>query len=165
MFGSDSSFGNSSPLGGGPSPLDVWGYGAQPEPDPIQQLQSFIPPTPAGPVLDWEQPGFQDPYAFVSGLPGKELEGIRHGLDFLLEVNETGSTQIGEKVVVLGQGIVGLLTTALLAQYPLALLATLDRYPLRRRWSRGWRPVRSSWPAVAAARWARAGRCRSTACS
>jgi len=37
-------------------------------------------------------------------LPGKELAGIRHGLDFLLEVNETGSTEIGEKVVVIGGG-------------------------------------------------------------
>jgi len=37
-------------------------------------------------------------------LPGKELDGIRHGLDFLLEVNDTGSTQIGKQVVVIGGG-------------------------------------------------------------
>ncbi len=37
-------------------------------------------------------------------LPGKDLEGIRHGLDFLLEVNDTGKTEIGEKVVVIGGG-------------------------------------------------------------
>jgi formate dehydrogenase major subunit len=37
-------------------------------------------------------------------LPGKELEGIRHGLDFLLEVNDTGTTRIGKKVVVIGGG-------------------------------------------------------------
>ncbi len=37
-------------------------------------------------------------------LPGKELDGIRHGLDFLLEVNDTGTTEIGEKVVVIGGG-------------------------------------------------------------
>ncbi len=37
-------------------------------------------------------------------LPGKELEGIRHGLDFLLEVNDTGTTQIGKQVVVIGGG-------------------------------------------------------------
>ncbi len=37
-------------------------------------------------------------------LPGHELEGIRHGLDFLLEVNETGSTEVGERVVVIGGG-------------------------------------------------------------
>lgn len=42
---------------------------------------------------------------------------------------------IGEQVAVLGQGIVGLLTTSLLAQLPLACLLTLDGYPLRRDWS------------------------------
>jgi threonine dehydrogenase-like Zn-dependent dehydrogenase len=34
---------------------------------------------------------------------------------------------------VFGQGIVGLLTTALLGRFPLASLAALDRYPLRRQ--------------------------------
>ncbi len=37
-------------------------------------------------------------------LPGKELDGIRHGLDFLLDVNDNGTTEIGEKVVVIGGG-------------------------------------------------------------
>jgi 2-desacetyl-2-hydroxyethyl bacteriochlorophyllide A dehydrogenase len=40
---------------------------------------------------------------------------------------------LGEDVVVCGQGIIGLLTTALLTQFPLASLITLDYYPLRRR--------------------------------
>ena len=44
-----------------------------------------------------------------------------------------GTPLIGEQVAVFGQGIVGLLATALLAQFPLASLVTLDRYPLRRR--------------------------------
>jgi 2-desacetyl-2-hydroxyethyl bacteriochlorophyllide A dehydrogenase len=39
---------------------------------------------------------------------------------------------IGEKAIIFGQGIVGLLTTALLARFPLARLVSLDRYPLRR---------------------------------
>ena len=43
-----------------------------------------------------------------------------------------GKPLIGEKVVVFGQGIVGLLLTALLADYPLAGLVTLDRFPRRR---------------------------------
>ena len=37
-------------------------------------------------------------------LPGKELTGIRHGLDFLLEVNESGTADVGKKVVVIGGG-------------------------------------------------------------
>jgi len=47
-----------------------------------------------------------------------------------------GGPLLGEKVVVVGQGIVGLLTTALLARFPLAKLVTLDSYPLRREASK-----------------------------
>jgi 2-desacetyl-2-hydroxyethyl bacteriochlorophyllide A dehydrogenase len=47
-----------------------------------------------------------------------------------------GQPMIGERVVLFGQGIVGLLTTAMLAAYPLANLVTLDPFPLRRQWSR-----------------------------
>lgn len=43
-----------------------------------------------------------------------------------------GQPVIGEQVAVFGQGIVGLLTTALLACFPLGRLVTLDRYSLRR---------------------------------
>jgi len=48
-----------------------------------------------------------------------------------------GSPVLGEKVVVMGQGVVGLLTTALLSRYPLGGLITIDRYPLRRNMSTG----------------------------
>jgi 2-desacetyl-2-hydroxyethyl bacteriochlorophyllide A dehydrogenase len=44
-----------------------------------------------------------------------------------------GAPVIGERVVVFGQGIVGLLTAGLLVQYPLNSIATLDCYPLRRK--------------------------------
>ncbi len=37
-------------------------------------------------------------------LPGHELPGIRHGLDFLLQVNETGTADIGRRVIVIGGG-------------------------------------------------------------
>ncbi len=40
---------------------------------------------------------------------------------------------LGERALVLGQGIVGLLTSALLAEFPLEALVTCDRYPLRRQ--------------------------------
>jgi 2-desacetyl-2-hydroxyethyl bacteriochlorophyllide A dehydrogenase len=45
---------------------------------------------------------------------------------------QDGAPMLGERVVVLGQGIVGLLTTALLAQFPLTNLLTVDRLALRR---------------------------------
>jgi 2-desacetyl-2-hydroxyethyl bacteriochlorophyllide A dehydrogenase len=46
-----------------------------------------------------------------------------------------GRPMIGERVVVLGQGIVGLLATALLSRFPLGELVTLDHYAFRRQWS------------------------------
>jgi 2-desacetyl-2-hydroxyethyl bacteriochlorophyllide A dehydrogenase len=47
-----------------------------------------------------------------------------------------GGPVIGEEVVVVGQGIVGLLTTALLSLFPLTALTTLEHHPLRREASR-----------------------------
>lgn len=47
---------------------------------------------------------------------------------FVLDGNPT----LGERVAVLGQGVVGLLTTALLAANPLETLVTFDRYERRR---------------------------------
>jgi 2-desacetyl-2-hydroxyethyl bacteriochlorophyllide A dehydrogenase len=41
----------------------------------------------------------------------------------------------GERVLVVGQGVVGLVTTALLARFPLARLVTVDPFPARRRLS------------------------------
>jgi 2-desacetyl-2-hydroxyethyl bacteriochlorophyllide A dehydrogenase len=43
-----------------------------------------------------------------------------------------GKPLLGERVVVLGQGIVGLLVSQLLAQFPLAQLHSVDAIPLRR---------------------------------
>ena len=47
---------------------------------------------------------------------------------FLLD----GQPLMGEQVAVFGQGIVGLLLTALLSRWPLSSLVTLDLYPKRR---------------------------------
>jgi len=43
---------------------------------------------------------------------------------------------LGERVLVLGQGVIGLLVAALLNEFPLEVLITLDRYELRRSASR-----------------------------
>jgi threonine dehydrogenase-like Zn-dependent dehydrogenase len=45
---------------------------------------------------------------------------------------QDGAPLLGERVVVLGQGVVGLLTTWLLARFPLDLLVAVDRLALRR---------------------------------
>ena len=44
-----------------------------------------------------------------------------------------GAPLVGERVLVMGLGIVGLMTTALLAQFPLAALIAVDPLPQRRR--------------------------------
>jgi 2-desacetyl-2-hydroxyethyl bacteriochlorophyllide A dehydrogenase len=59
---------------------------------------------------------------------GSLLPNMETAINFLMD----GSPLAGEQVAVFGQGVVGLLTTALLAQFPLASLVTLDPIPLRR---------------------------------
>jgi 2-desacetyl-2-hydroxyethyl bacteriochlorophyllide A dehydrogenase len=59
------------------------------------------------------------------------LPTMETAVNFLLD----GQPLIGEEVVVFGQGVVGLLTAALLARLPLARLVTVDRWPARRQWS------------------------------
>ncbi len=57
------------------------------------------------------------------------LPNMETAVNFLMD----GRPAIGERVSVFGQGIVGLLTTALLAQFPLQQLVTFDRHAARRR--------------------------------
>lgn len=57
------------------------------------------------------------------------LPNMETAVNFLMD----GRPIIGESVIIFGQGIVGLLTTALLAQFPLHQLVTFDRYAARRR--------------------------------
>lgn len=63
---------------------------------------------------------------------GVFLPNMETAINFLMD----GKPLIGEDVAVFGQGIVGLLTTGLLARIPLASLISLDRFPMRRRVSR-----------------------------
>lgn len=62
------------------------------------------------------------------------LPNMETAVSFLMD----GQPIIGEQVIVLGQGIVGLLTTALLARYPLQRLVTADSYDYRRQQSLNW---------------------------
>jgi 2-desacetyl-2-hydroxyethyl bacteriochlorophyllide A dehydrogenase len=62
------------------------------------------------------------------------LPNMETAVSFLMD----GSPMIGERVVVFGQGVVGLLTARLLSALPLAALITADRYPARREKSLLW---------------------------
>jgi threonine dehydrogenase-like Zn-dependent dehydrogenase len=57
------------------------------------------------------------------------LPNMETAVNFLMD----GHPLIGERVVVFGQGVVGLLTAALLVRLPLSALITVDAYPLRRK--------------------------------
>lgn len=59
------------------------------------------------------------------------LPFVETAVNFLLD----GAPALGERVGVFGQGLVGLLTTALLAAHPLGDLVTVDRYESRRELS------------------------------
>lgn len=72
------------------------------------------------------------------------LPNMETALNFVMDAGPL----IGEKVAVFGQGIVGLLTTALLARFPLDRLVTLDRYPSRRNASLALGASASLDPAV-----------------
>ncbi|MFN2329914.1 MAG: zinc-binding alcohol dehydrogenase [Chromatocurvus sp.] len=50
---------------------------------------------------------------------------------------QDGQPMIGERVVVLGQGVVGLLLSALLAQHPLASLSAVEGQPPRQKLAQG----------------------------
>jgi 2-desacetyl-2-hydroxyethyl bacteriochlorophyllide A dehydrogenase len=65
----------------------------------------------------------------ISPLDAVFLPNMESAVNFVMD----GQPVLGEKVVVFGQGVVGLLTTSILAQFPLKNLITLDIYPLRRR--------------------------------
>lgn len=59
------------------------------------------------------------------------LPNMETAVSFLMD----GHPVIGERVAVVGQGVVGLLTTCLLGTLPLSALVTIDPYPLRREWA------------------------------
>ncbi len=67
--------------------------------------------------------------AGVSSEAAAFLPNVETAVNFLMD----GRPIVGERVAVFGQGVVGLLTTALLARLPLTDLVAVDRFPLRRQ--------------------------------
>jgi threonine dehydrogenase-like Zn-dependent dehydrogenase len=57
-----------------------------------------------------------------------------------------GAPLAGERVAVLGQGVVGLLTAGILAGYPLDKLVGFDRFPLRREMAETFAGIRAVPP-------------------
>ena len=78
----------------------------------------------------------EDLVAVPNGVPSTTaalLANAETAVSFALD----GEPKVGERVVVYGQGLVGLLTTALLDRFPIAALVTVDDIGRRRELSEG----------------------------
>ncbi|MEW6529441.1 MAG: zinc-binding alcohol dehydrogenase [Thermodesulfobacteriota bacterium] len=73
----------------------------------------------------------EDLVPLPSDLP-PERAGLLPNMETAVAFVMDGRPLIGERVVVFGQGVVGLLTTALLSRFSLGGLYALDRFPMRR---------------------------------
>ena len=62
-----------------------------------------------------------------------EIAPLLPNMETAVSMVMDGQPVIGERVLVIGQGIVGQLTTRLLAQFPLANVTALDNYALRQQ--------------------------------
>lgn len=70
------------------------------------------------------------------------IPNVETAVNFVMDARP----RIGARVVVFGQGPIGLLTTALLAEFPLAELVTVDHYETRRRLSESFGADRAVSP-------------------
>lgn len=73
-----------------------------------------------------------DLYRVPEGLSSAEAT-LLPNVEAAVNVTMDAAPVVGERAVVFGQGVLGLLTTAILAQHPLEALYTVDRHPLRRK--------------------------------
>lgn len=74
----------------------------------------------------------QDLLPIPDGLPLEDAVFLPN-METAINLVQDGAPLLGERVAIFGQGIVGLLTAALLAYSPLERLVTFDRYPRRRQ--------------------------------
>ncbi|GAB4402853.1 MAG: zinc-binding alcohol dehydrogenase [Anaerolineales bacterium] len=74
----------------------------------------------------------QDVLPIPDGLPLEDAVFLPN-METAINLVQDGAPLLGERVAIFGQGIVGLLTAALLAYFPLERLVTFDRYPRRRQ--------------------------------
>jgi 2-desacetyl-2-hydroxyethyl bacteriochlorophyllide A dehydrogenase len=92
--------------------------------------------------------GEADVFAVPDGL-GWEAAALYANQETAVNLVLDGRPQLGERVVVVGQGVVGLLATALLARFPLAGLAAVDLDPARAELARRFGATAPAAPAAA----------------
>jgi len=79
----------------------------------------------------------------VTWADGTLIPNVETAVNLLMD----GAPVLGERVLVYGQGVVGLLTTALLSRHPIGRLYTIEPVPKRREWSMSLGADRSFAPA------------------
>ena len=92
--------------------------------------------------------GVDDVFAVPDG-PAGSLAALFASQETAVNLVLDGRPLLGERVVVVGQGVVGLLTTALLARFPLQALAAVESDPARAALAR---QLGARWPAQRPAR-------------
>jgi len=78
-------------------------------------------------VISSLREGFKYPLASLS----PEIACFLPNMETAINLVQDGAPIFGERLLVLGQGIVGLLTASLLSEFPLEVLVTADCYALR----------------------------------
>lgn len=73
----------------------------------------------------------EDVIPLPDGVPVEDAVFLA-GMETAVNVVMDGRPMLGERVIVLGLGVIGLLTTAVLSRFPLGILIGVDRMPLRR---------------------------------
>jgi len=89
------------------------------------------------PHQDWAVVPLADCHRVPGGVPAEAalfLPQVETALNLVMD----GAPLIGERVLVFGQGVVGLLTAALLAEFPLARLVAAEPLAWRRELARHW---------------------------
>jgi 2-desacetyl-2-hydroxyethyl bacteriochlorophyllide A dehydrogenase len=69
----------------------------------------------------------------ANNIPLRETCSFLPNMETAVNLVQDGAPILGERVLVLGQGVVGLLVASLLREFPLEALVTSDCYPLRRK--------------------------------
>jgi len=72
-----------------------------------------------------------DSLLLISSTLSPESACFLPNMETAVNLVQDGTPILGERVLVLGQGVVGLLTTSLLNEFPLEALVTVDQYNLR----------------------------------
>jgi 2-desacetyl-2-hydroxyethyl bacteriochlorophyllide A dehydrogenase len=104
----------------------------------VKETGKQVDPSLEGQLIFAFQPHtshFIAPAASLIAIPASitpEAACLLPNMETAVNLVQDGAPILGERVLVLGQGIIGLLTSSLLSEFPLERLVIIDQYELRR---------------------------------